>query len=198
MNNLVSFKPYIDSTISFFIQQLDKRFVKASEVCNLGAWLQMFAFDVMGEITFSRRLGFLESGEDVSGLMAHIEEYFNKTSPVRILTSCALQNIRVFLSTLLITIDSTAQITQMPWVDSLWAKNPLMQRFKSVRINPIVKFAVEQAKERQQTSELPDSSIGARSTGALNDRDFLSRFLEALEKDKSIPPWSVSPQGFPL
>jgi Cytochrome P450 len=78
----VSFEPYIDSTISVLIEQFDKRFVKGQEVCDLGKWLQMFAFDVMGEITFSKRLGFLESGHDIGGLMEHIWHYFKKTSPV--------------------------------------------------------------------------------------------------------------------
>ena len=32
----------------------------------------MFAFDVMGELTFSKRLGFLERAEDVDGIMTSI------------------------------------------------------------------------------------------------------------------------------
>ena len=83
MSNLVSFEPYVDSTIRVFFAELDKRFVQTQNVCNLGDWLQMFAFDVMGEITFSRRLGFLESGEDVDDVMRSIWRYFKKASPVR-------------------------------------------------------------------------------------------------------------------
>ena len=82
MSNLVSFESYVDSTMTVLVQQFDRRFVVTQEVCDLGKWLQMFAFDVMGEITFSRRLGFLESGEDVGGLMESIWQYFKKTAPV--------------------------------------------------------------------------------------------------------------------
>jgi Cytochrome P450 len=82
MSNLMSFEPYVDTTISFFFETLDKRFAQTGDVCNLGAWLQMFAFDVMGELTFSKRLGFLERAEDVDGIMASIWHYFHKTSPV--------------------------------------------------------------------------------------------------------------------
>lgn len=43
----------------------------------------MFAFDVIGEITFSHRLGFLEQGRDVDGIMANIWNTFRQTSLVR-------------------------------------------------------------------------------------------------------------------
>lgn len=43
MSNLVSFEPLVDRTMSIFIQELDHRFVRPEEVCDLGAWLQYFA-----------------------------------------------------------------------------------------------------------------------------------------------------------
>lgn len=82
MSNLVSFESYVDTTMTVLLQEFDCRFVATQEVCDLGKWLQMFAFDVMGEITFSKRLGFLESGDDVSGLMDQIWQYFKKSAPV--------------------------------------------------------------------------------------------------------------------
>ena len=78
----MSFEPYVDTTISYFFTQLDKLFVQTGDICDLGIWLQMFAFDVMGELTFSKRLGFLERAEDIDGIMASIWRYFHKTSPV--------------------------------------------------------------------------------------------------------------------
>lgn len=42
----------------------------------------MFAFDVIGEITFSKRLGFLERAEDVDGIMAGNWNHFEYTAPV--------------------------------------------------------------------------------------------------------------------
>ncbi len=32
------------------------------------------AFDVIGELTFSRRLGFIDQGKDVDGIMADLEK----------------------------------------------------------------------------------------------------------------------------
>ena len=82
LSNLVSFEPYVDSTLRVFFEELDRRFVQANKICAFDSWLQMFAFDVMGEITFSRRLGFLERGEDVDGIMASIWRHFQYTAPV--------------------------------------------------------------------------------------------------------------------
>lgn len=71
----------------------------------------------------------------------------------------------------------------MPWVDYIWTKNPLLQRFRSQKVNPIVAFAIARAKEREGKTDYTGSD------SELNSRDFLSRFLEAIEKDPSIPRW---------
>lgn len=87
MSTLVNFEPYVDTTMRVFCDQLEARFVNnsgdKSPPCDFGQWLQMFAFDVIGEMTFSRRLGFLETGEDVNSVMASIWNMFKQTSLVR-------------------------------------------------------------------------------------------------------------------
>ncbi|KAL9097984.1 MAG: hypothetical protein Q9187_009760 [Circinaria calcarea] len=87
MSTLVSFEPYVDTTMRVFCDQLEARFVhdggkKSPHRCDFGQWLQMFAFDVIGELTFSKRLGFLESGTDVDHVMASIWDAFKQTSLV--------------------------------------------------------------------------------------------------------------------
>ena len=57
MSNLVTFEPYVNSTIEVFSSQLEQRYTGEGTICDLGVWLQRFAFDVIGEVTFSRRLG---------------------------------------------------------------------------------------------------------------------------------------------
>ena len=156
MSNLVGFEPYVDSTMSVFFNELDKRFAETGEVCDLGVWLQRFAFDVIGEITFSRRLGFLEGAQDVDGIMHSIWHHFEKAAPVG----------------------------QVPWVDKLWNKNKLLAWFWPPETSPIVRFAMERAGERNNKSSLEDS--------ALNNRDFLSRFIEAKSKDDKTPDWALT------
>jgi hypothetical protein len=83
MSNLVSFEPFVDQTIHCFFGQLDTRFANHGRPLDFGMWLQMFAFDVIGEITFSQRLGFLEKGEDIDNIMGDIWKYFQYVAPVR-------------------------------------------------------------------------------------------------------------------
>lgn len=82
MTNLVGFEPFVDSTIRFFFEQIDTRFVATNNVCDLSTWLQAFAFDVMGEITVSKRLGFLSEDKNVSGLMNVLWNHFQYAAVV--------------------------------------------------------------------------------------------------------------------
>ena len=54
MTTLVSFEPFVDSTISVFFEQLDKRFVETSTVCDWGVWLQYFAVSINRRELFMR------------------------------------------------------------------------------------------------------------------------------------------------
>lgn len=47
-------------------------FASVQKPVDLGVWLQYYAFDVVGEITFASKLGFLEQGQDVDGMMKSI------------------------------------------------------------------------------------------------------------------------------
>lgn len=69
--SLLQSEAAIDSCLELFMSRLTS-LAKAGPV-DLGAWLQYFAFDVVGEITFAQKLGFLEQGKDVDGMMKAIE-----------------------------------------------------------------------------------------------------------------------------
>jgi hypothetical protein len=76
MSTIVQFEPLVDSTTRVFINQLAQKFANREGtpgICDFGTWLQWYAFDVIGELSFSRRLGFLEQGTDVDGIIAGIE-----------------------------------------------------------------------------------------------------------------------------
>lgn len=80
MSNLVEFEPYVDSTIRVLLKQLEEARPGPDEAVDLGKWLQWFALDVMGEITFSRRLGFLDRAEDVDGIIQKVLGLFKYAS----------------------------------------------------------------------------------------------------------------------
>ena len=70
--NLLQSEAAIDSCITLFMSRL-RELTHNGKPIDLGAWLQYFAFDVVGEVTFATKLGFLAKGTDVDGMMAAIE-----------------------------------------------------------------------------------------------------------------------------
>lgn len=82
MTNVLRDEPAVDKTLDVLFQQLDQRFVGLDKVFDLGSWLQYFAFDVMGTLTFSKRYSFLEEGKDVHGVLDAIWKFMKTAAPV--------------------------------------------------------------------------------------------------------------------
>ncbi|KAF2483106.1 cytochrome P450 oxidoreductase [Neohortaea acidophila] len=70
LGNLLAMEDQIDSCTRLFCDRMEE--ANKSPI-DLGAWLQYYAFNVVGEPTFSQKLGFLEGGQDVDGMMKAIE-----------------------------------------------------------------------------------------------------------------------------
>ena len=81
MTNLVTFEGFVNSSMSVFFSQLDRLYTHGKN-CDIGAWLELFVYDVLGELTFSKRYGFLEQGEDVDHVIKDVDSHFNKVSLV--------------------------------------------------------------------------------------------------------------------
>lgn len=86
MSNVLRLEPFVDRVLEVLFQQLDARFVEPEKTCDFADWLQYFAFDVMGTLTFSRRYGFLEKGIDVNDMLAAIWNFMSNAAPVSILS----------------------------------------------------------------------------------------------------------------
>ena len=82
LTNVVTFEGFVDDVLKIMFEQLDARFVGRKELFDLSDWLQYFAFDVMGTMTFSKRYGFLETGKDSNGLLGAIWEFMLTIGPV--------------------------------------------------------------------------------------------------------------------
>lgn len=68
MSSLINYEGYVDSCADIFSKRLTE-FAASGETINMGHWFQCYAFDVIGDITYSERFGFLDRGEDVAGLL---------------------------------------------------------------------------------------------------------------------------------
>lgn len=77
--------PFIDDSIEALMSKMDamaenrdgsgtKTGPGGRPYMNLGNWLHWFAFDVLGEVAFSRSFGFVEQGRDVDGAIKTIDQ----------------------------------------------------------------------------------------------------------------------------
>lgn len=79
MSNILTLESRIDSTIDYMVKRLDEEFAQPGKACPIHNWVHYFAWDVIGEITFGTRMGFLEKGEDIALQMKAVEgamDYF--------------------------------------------------------------------------------------------------------------------------
>ncbi|KAJ5174626.1 Cytochrome P450 [Penicillium canariense] len=123
MSTLTEFEPFVDDTIYTFFQKLDE-FIAGNKVCDIALWLQYYAFDVIGVLTFSTTLGFLQQGTDVEGIIAALERM----------------------------LDYSGKIGQMPWLDYIFIKNPLRQLAQGGSTGAVARFARARLDERLKQS----------------------------------------------
>ena len=97
LTTLIEYEPFVSDTVELFLQQMDARFANklgAEGSVDWPRWLQFYAFDVIGELTYSSKHGFLKSGEDIGGVIAYLTKYMDYLVVVRgqvlsWLTQCA-------------------------------------------------------------------------------------------------------------
>lgn len=82
MSNLVSYEPLVDSTTSLFLSQTEKLFASRDATCSFSKWLQFYAFDVIGELTWSKPIGFIEKNQDIDGIIGFISSFLDYAGPV--------------------------------------------------------------------------------------------------------------------
>ena len=154
MSSLVGYEPLVDSTTDTFIEQTQQRYCDTGKSCNFSRWLQFFAFDVIGDLTWSKRLGFVERDQDVDGIVKFIGGF----------------------------LDYAGTIGQMPFLDLILEKNVLklqLQRWGiSKTVFPVTKFAQTQSAARAGEMEK------IKQNGRLDEEsgrgvDLLMKFTQA-------------------
>ncbi|KAI0864451.1 cytochrome P450 [Xylaria cubensis] len=166
MSALVQYEPFVNNTLKLFFEQTERLYVNNPDGCDFVRWLQFYAFDVIGEVTYSKRHGFLERNEDVDGIVSYLGNLFLYVAP----------------------------IGQIPWLDRLFLKNPIYLKLSEWGIvdatNPIVLFARARMAERLSVTGLGNDTskpllpitdtakLQANSDGSISP-DLLSKFLAA-------------------
>ena len=82
MSALVQYEPFVDNTTKIFLKQTEQLYADDAKPCDFTQWLQFYAFDVIGEITYGKRHGFIEKNEDVEGIVAYLTWLFLYVAPV--------------------------------------------------------------------------------------------------------------------
>ncbi|KAG9231200.1 cytochrome P450 [Amylocarpus encephaloides] len=161
MSTLVQYEPFVDSTTELFLSQTEKIYAQTGDVCNFSRWLQFYAFDVIGEMTYSKRHGFVEENRDIDGIVQYLGKLFDYVAP----------------------------IGQIPWLDLFFLKNPLYLMASQYGLIdstfPVAKFAKARMAERypsadkaKSTSVLPETEPKAALP---SQPDLLSKFMQAKE-----------------
>lgn len=82
MTSIVQYEPRVNDTVRVFLRRTEELYARPGQPCNFIRWLQYFAFDVITEITYSRRVGFVDNCEDVDGIIAWLDKIFDYQAPV--------------------------------------------------------------------------------------------------------------------
>jgi hypothetical protein len=168
MSTLIQYEPFVDSTTELFLSQTDKLYAETGAGCDFSRWLQFYAFDVIGEMTYSKRHGFLEENKDIDGIIKYLGGLFDYVAPVRLTPIYKYE-----------LITDTNKIGQIPFLDLLLLKNPLYllaAKYGLVDATfPVARFAQQRMAERypkDPTSILP-------TTSSTSQPDLLSKFMQA-------------------
>lgn len=151
MSTLIQYEPFVDSTTELFLSQTDKLYAQTGEGCDFSRWLQFYAFDVIGEMTYSKRHGFLEENRDIDGIVKYLGSLFDYVAP----------------------------IGQIPILDLFLLKNPLyLLAAKYGFVNatfPVARFAQDRMAERYPADKDAESAVPTHSS----QPDLLSKFVQA-------------------
>ncbi|KFY86813.1 hypothetical protein V500_07382 [Pseudogymnoascus sp. VKM F-4518 (FW-2643)] len=157
MSTLVQYEPLVDSTTALFLSQTDKLYASPGITCDFARWLQFYAFDVIGNMTYSERHGFLERNEDIEGIISYLGTLFSYVAP----------------------------IGQIPFLDLLLLKNPLYllaaQHGLIDATFPVARFARARLEERIRIASSPSPPKPDPSSPP----DLLSKFLNAQQTHPS-------------
>ncbi|KAK0641271.1 cytochrome P450-like protein [Cercophora newfieldiana] len=163
MSALVQYEPFVDNTTKLFLKQTEKLYITDPEKCDFTRWLQFYAFDVIGEITYSKRHGFIEKNEDIDGIVAYLTKLFLYVAPIGqipILDRLILKN-PIYL-----------KLSQWGFIDATFPVARFARARMAERLDSDAAAAAAEKQPLLPTSEKPP---------VVKSPDLLSKFLAARE-----------------
>jgi len=124
MSYVLALEPHIDTVITDFCKHLDWRFINGPNCpkpCDLGEWIDFYAWDVISSVTFSHRFGYMDQGYDYDGSLAKS----------------------------LKALDYFQLVGQIPWLDFVFDKNPI-KPIGPPNLENVARIAVETMVKRMQ------------------------------------------------
>jgi cytochrome P450 len=73
LSSLLHYETYVDQVQEVMVAALDRLADSAATATDMHHWLQCYAFDVIGTITFGQRFGFLDEGKDINDCMRSLD-----------------------------------------------------------------------------------------------------------------------------
>ncbi|CAO2649937.1 Nn.00g012290.m01.CDS01 [Neocucurbitaria sp. VM-36] len=131
LQNAMQLESLMNDDVRVFCSELESRFMQGDnkgKTCDIADWISYFAWDFLGHMTWSKRIGFMENGEDVGGMLQTAE------------------NVMRYFSV----------VGQIPALDKWLGKNPYLPAsvYKFDDFSVAAGFSVERFMERMQNPEL--------------------------------------------
>ncbi|OQE44528.1 hypothetical protein PENCOP_c002G03466 [Penicillium coprophilum] len=137
LSNIIKSEPHVDKILHCLKERLDG-LSKSNEAVEFDKWFSFFAFDVLGEVTFSKSFGFVETGTDIRNavantkalalyiaVMGHYTWIHNLTLGNPLLSRIGIQPSSHIFDTCLAAIDARKKNPEK--------RNDMMQRWLDVR-----------------------------------------------------------------
>ncbi|KAI0592379.1 benzoate 4-monooxygenase cytochrome p450 [Pyrenophora tritici-repentis] len=85
LQNALQIESIMNDNLRTLCAQLETRFVEGAnkgKTCDIADWISFFAYDFLGDMTWSKRIGFTEKGEDIDdmfvGQIPHLDKWLGK------------------------------------------------------------------------------------------------------------------------
>lgn len=194
LSNIIKSEPHVDAILHCFEKHLD-RLSKCNEVVEFDKWFSFFAFDVLGEVTFSKSFGFVETGTDIRdavantkalavyiAVMGHYIWLHNLTLGNPLLSRIGLQPSSHIFDTCLAAIDARK--------NNPATRNDMMQRWLDVR----AKYPDRMTENEIFAAAVANIGAGADTVGAtaqafiyylLRHPEYLQRLRDEIDAAQS-------------